>query len=439
MVNEFDIGIIGGGPAGYTSAFYAVSQGKSVVVFEKDKLGGTCLNRGCIPTKAFMHVADLYSEIQTADKLGLTCENLSFDFEKVVEYKNGIVNKLQKSLELMMKNSKITVINAEAKAVGDNKIIANDEEYICGEIVIATGSKPRIIRGLEYDGEFILSSDDVLNMTKLPKSIVIVGSGAIGTEWARIFSAFGVEVAIVELADRLVPLADWEVSKRVERIFKMKKIKTYLSTSVEKVEIISSESQQKFCHSEPLGEESSKFSRNSVIVTLSNGETLAPECVLVAVGREPVKDETGFNVKCIGDACGEIQLAHYAMNQAKELVLDIPFDKNIVPSVIYGTPEIAWVGEVSKSKEDDENYEKSMVLISALGKSHCDNCIEGFIKILAKDGYVKGVSIVSKEASSLVQQMAIAMQNNISVEDLKKVCFAHPTYSEGIFEGLMRL
>lgn len=413
MVNEFDIGIIGGGPAGYTSAFYAVSQGKSVVVFEKDKLGGVCLNRGCIPTKAIMHVADLYSELKDADKLGLTCENLSFDFEKVVQYKNGVVNKLQKSLELMMKNSKITVINAEAKVVGDNKIIANDEEYICKEIVVATGSKPREIKGLEYDGEFILSSDDVLNMTKLPSSIVIVGSGAIGTEWARIFSAFGVEVAIVELADRLVPLADWEVSKRVERIFKMKKIKTYLSTSVEKVE--------------------------NKTITLSNGEILTPESVLVAVGREPVKVETGFDVKCIGDACGEIQLAHYAMNQAKELVLDISFDKNIVPSVIYGTPEIAWVGEVSKSKEEDDAYEKSMVLISALGKSHCDNCIEGFIKILAKDGYVKGVSVVSKEASSLVQQMAIAIQNNISVEDLKKVCFAHPTYSEGIFEGLMRL
>lgn len=413
MVNEFDIGIIGGGPAGYTSAFYAVSQGKSVVVFEKDKLGGTCLNRGCIPTKAFMHVADLYFELQTADKLGISCEGLSFDFEKVAEYKNGIVSKLQKSLELMMKNSKITVVNAEAKVVGDNKIVADGEEYNCGEIIVATGSKPREIKGLEYDHEFILSSDDILNMTKLPESIVIVGSGAIGVEWARILSAFGVEVSMVELADRLVPLADWEVSKRVERIFKMKKIKTYLSTSVEKIE--------------------------DKTVKLSNGEELNPDCVLVAVGREPIKPDTNYNVKCIGDACGEIQLAHYAMNQAKELVLNIPFDKNVIPSVIYGTPEIAWVGEVSKSKEDDETYEKSMVLISALGKSHCDNCIDGFIKILAKDGYVKGASIVSKEGSSLIQQMAIAIQNNISVEDLKKVCFAHPTYSEGIFEGLMRL
>ena len=412
-LTRYDVGIIGGGPAGYTTAFYEVSKGKSVVLFEKDKLGGTCLNRGCIPTKAFMHVADLYTEMKSADKLGLMCENIDVDFEKVVEYKNGVVQKLLKSLELMVKNAKIKVVNAEAKVVADNKVFADGEEYCCDEIVVATGSKPRVIKGLEYDHEFILSSDDILAMTKLPKSIVIVGSGAIGIEWARILSAFGVEVSVVELAERLVPLADWEVSKRVERIFKMKKIKTYLSTCVEKIV--------------------------DKKVVLSNGEELEPECVLVAVGREAVRPDTEFDVECIGDACGEIQLAHYAMSQAKDLALGIPFDKKLVPSVIYGTPEIAWVGEVSKCKEEDENYQKSVILVSALGKSQCDNSTEGFIKILAKDNKIVGASIVSKEASSLVQQLVIAIQNEISVDELKKVCFAHPTYSEGIFEGLMRL
>lgn len=410
---SYDIGIIGGGPAGYTSAFFAVQQGKSVILFEKDKLGGTCLNRGCIPTKAFMHIADLYSELQNSDKLGITCENLSFDFNKIVQHKNTVVEKLSKSLELMIKNAKITVINAEAEVAADNKIIANGEEYSCNEIILATGSKPRELKGLEFDSEFILSSDDILNLTKLPKSIAIVGSGAIGIEWARILSAFGVDVSIIEIANRLVPLADWEISKRVERIFKLKKIKTLLSTHIESI--------------------------NSKKLTLSNGEVLEPECVLVAVGREPVSPDTSFNIKCIGDACGEIQLAHYAMSQAKETVLNIPFDKKVVPSVIYGTPEIAWVGEVSKSKEEDESYQKSVLPISALGKSHCDNSIDGFIKILSKSGQIKGASIVSKEASSLIQQIAIAIRNNITVEDLKKVCFAHPTYSEGIFEGLMRL
>lgn len=412
-MNNYDIGIVGGGPAGYTTALYEAKLGKSVILFEKDKMGGTCLNRGCIPTKAFLHIADLYSELKTANKLGIECENINFDYEKVFAYKENVVDKLRRGLELTMKNAGITVVNSYAEVISENCIKADTTEYNCSEIIVATGSKPREIKGLEFDHEFILNSDDVLNLNRLPKSILIVGSGAIGIEWSRILSAFDVQVTVVELAPRLTPLADWEVSKRIERFFKMKKIKTYLSTSIEKIE-------DKKVH-------------------LSNGEILEPECILSAVGRESVKPDIKINVECIGDACGEIQLAHYAMSQAKELVFDIPFDKDIVPAVIYGTPEIAWVGEVSKSKEDDEKYDKAMIPISALGKSHCDNNIDGFIKILAKDGKIKGASIISKEASSLIQQITIAMQNDLSIEDLKKVCFAHPTYSEGIFEGVMNL
>lgn len=412
-MNNYDIGIVGGGPAGYTTALYEAKLGKSVILFEKDKMGGTCLNRGCIPTKAFLHVADLYSELKTANKLGIECENINFDYEKVFAYKENVVDKLRRGLELTMKNAGITVVNSYAEVISENCIKADTTEYNCAEIIVATGSKPREIKGLEFDHEFILNSDDVLNLNRLPKSILIVGSGAIGIEWSRILSAFDVQVTVVELAHRLTPLADWEVSKRIERFFKMKKIKTYLSTSIEKIE-------DKKVH-------------------LSNGEILEPECILSAVGRESVKPDIKINVECIGDACGKIQLAHYAMSQAKEIVFDIPFDKNIVPAVIYGTPEIAWVGEVSKSKEDDEKYDKAMIPISALGKSHCDNNIDGFIKILAKDGKIKGASIISKEASSLIQQITIAMQNDLSIEDLKKVCFAHPTYSEGIFEGVMNL
>ena len=198
--------------------------------------------------------------------------------------KVGIIQFMDHTSLNEIKDSKIKVVNAEAKVVADDKVLADGEEYCCDEIVVATGSKPRVIKGLEYDHEFILSSDDILAMTKLPKSIVIVGSGAIGIEWARILSAFGVEVSVVELAERLVPLADWEVSKRVERIFKMKKIKTYLSTCVEKIV--------------------------DKKVVLSNGEELEPECVLVAVGREAVRPDTEFDVECIGDACGEITFSY---------------------------------------------------------------------------------------------------------------------------------
>lgn len=417
MTQQFDLGIIGGGPAGYTAAFQARSKGLSVVLFEKDKVGGVCLNRGCIPTKAILHSAELYEEMKSATELGITAENLSFDYSKVVERKDKIVEKLRKSLELSLKNSGVVVVNAEAKITphtmkdGENQVFANGEIYECKKIITATGSKPRDFDGLRFDHKFILSSDDILNLKTLPKSIVIIGSGAIGIEWARILSAFDVEVTIVEMADHLLPLADIEVSKRVERIFKSKKIKFYTSNGVEKI----------------------ITARNDKSVVLKSGEVLTPELVLLATGRTPQPIEN-CDI-CIGDACGKIQLAHFAIKQAVAEIANIEFNENLVPSVVYGCPEIAWIGKREQDLEEG-NYKKSNILISALGKSHCDNCSDGFIKLLSQNGKIVGAHIVSKEAASLIQEITIAMQNNIAIDDLKKVCFAHPTYSEGIFECL---
>lgn len=408
----YDLGIVGGGPAGYTAALHGAAKGLKVVLFEKDCVGGTCLNRGCIPTKAILHSVEVYEKMKCADLLGLSAENISFDFSKVVERKDKIVEKLRKGLELSLKNSKVEVVHSRAKIKSAHSIEAENKIYECDKIILAAGSKPREIKGMEFDGEFILSSDDVLNLKSLPESIVIVGSGAIGTEWARIFAAFGCEVTIVELADNLLPVADIEVSKRVERIFKSKKIKIYKSTGVEKIE--------------------------DKKVFLTNGEILAPDAVLLAAGRIPCRDCDIEGIICIGDACGEIQLAHFASKQAIEVVDGISFDKNFVPSVVYGNPEIAWAGKREQDLEEN-TYQKSLLLISALGKSHCDNSTEGFIKILSRDDEILGVHIVSKEASAMIQQMVIAMQNKISVSRLKEICFAHPTYSEGIFESLFKL
>ena len=232
----YDIGIIGGGPAGYTAALHAGAQGLKVILFEKDYIGGTCLNKGCIPTKAILHCAELYSEIKNSEALGIKVENVSFDFEKIMEHKNNIVEKLRKGLELSLKNKKIEIINSEAKLISPNKIEADGKIYECKKTITATGSRPKLYKGMEYDGNFILSSDDILNLKTLPKNIAIVGSGAIGIEWARIFSNLEVEVTIIESADYLLPAADIEVSKRIERLFKAKKIKIYKSNKVEKIE-----------------------------------------------------------------------------------------------------------------------------------------------------------------------------------------------------------
>lgn len=411
-MTNFDLGIIGGGPAGYTAALHARANGLSVVMFEKDKIGGVCLNRGCIPTKTILHSAEVYEDLKCSDDLGIKCDGLSFDFARVVERKEKTVEKLRKNLELTLKNSGVVTVNSEAKIITKNKIEADGEVFECKKIIAATGSSPRALKGIGFDHEFVLNSDDILNLTVLPESIAIIGSGAIGIEWARILSAFDVEVSVIEAAEHLLPLADVEVSKRIERIFKSKKIKMYLSNGVEKID----------------GRK----------VYLSSGEVLEPELVLLAVGRKPDIDEKIEGITYLGDAYGSIQLAHFAIKQAIAEVTGVEFDENLVPSVVYGCPEIAWIGLREQDLEEG-TYKKANLLISALGKSHCDNCSDGFIKILSRDGKIIGAHIVSKEASSLIQEITIAMQNNIAIEDLKKVCFAHPTYSEGIFECLFKL
>ena len=225
---DFDFGIIGGGPAGYTIAMQLAKQGKKVVLFEQEFLGGTCLNKGCIPTKSLLHSSEVYRQILNSADYGLDIEVKSFDFSKIAEKRDKTVEKIRKSLELAVKNSGVNIVYARAEVKNSQIILANDIEYNVGKIIYATGAKPREIKGLEFDNKFVLSSDDVLKLDVLPQKVLIVGSGAIGIEWARIFSNFGVEVSLVEMAEHLIPLADIEVSKRIERIFKQNKIKSMI-------------------------------------------------------------------------------------------------------------------------------------------------------------------------------------------------------------------
>lgn len=403
MSEEFDYGIIGGGPAGYTAGMILAKKGHSVVLFEKDKLGGTCLNRGCIPTKSFLHSSEIYAELKKAEEYGITLNNNKPDWNKICDKKNQAVEKIRKSLELAVKNSGVKTVYAEACLNDENTISADNIDYKVNKVIVATGSKPREIKGLEFDGKFILSSDDILELQNLPESVLIIGSGAIGVEWARILSNFGVEVSIAEVSEHLIPIADIEVSKRIERIFKQKKIQFYLNDSIEKID--------------------------NKTVYLKNGASISPDIILVAAGRVPVCPQN-CKGKILGDACGQIQLAHYAISQAKSEALNIPFDKKLVPSVIYGEPEIAWVG--IREQDTDESYQKSVIPITALGKAWCDDATDGFMKIITKDDKICGAHIVSKEASSLIHILLVAIQNDISISELQKICFAHPTYAEGI-------
>ena len=278
MTEKFDLGIIGGGPAGYTAALHAASLGQKVVLFEKEQIGGVCLNKGCIPTKSIMHSSEVFQTVVKAQDYGISTGEVLLDFSKVQEKKEKTILQLRKGIELALKNAKVKTVITEAEIVDKNVIKANGEIFECAKIICAVGATPKIVKGLEFDHEFILSSDDILNLSELPQSILIVGSGAIGVEWARIMSNFGVQTTVVELASHLLPLADIEVSKRVERIFKTSKIKFYTETSVKNIE--------------------------DKKVILSNGEEILPEKILVAIGRTPIKCDKIDGISYIGDVAG---------------------------------------------------------------------------------------------------------------------------------------
>ena len=438
----YDIGIIGAGPAGYTAAIRAAQYGFSVVLFEKKDIGGTCLNKGCIPTKTLLHCSELFSSLKSVSKFGITIENPTFDYSKMIDRKDTVVSKMKKSLTQLISSYEIEIVETQAQITSQNTIEAGEKSYECKNIIIATGSRPNKIKFEgTYDDNFVLNSDEILETKDLGENILIVGSGAIGIEWTRIFAKLGKKVTLVELADKLIPIADSDVSNRIERILKRDRVKFFTSTSISKIEGKS--------------------------VTLSNDTTQDFDRVLVAIGRAPNIPENEFgstiehqkfvttdhnfktnyeNVYAIGDINGLSMLAHSASHQALEVIEYIKnkkegsFDKNLVPSVIYGSPEIAWVGRTEQDLETAGiSYKKSFIPVAALGKAYADDKIEGFIKILANESEILGAHIISEEASALVQEIAIAITDKISPKKLSEVIFAHPTYSEGVFEAILGL
>ena len=432
----FDIGIIGAGPAGYTAAIRGAQYGLNVVLFEAGFNGGTCLNKGCIPTKAILHSAHLFEEIKQFQKNGITVENPKFDYYLVKERQVKTVEKIRKSLTKLITDYGIRIVEGEAAIKNPTTIVSNGEEFECKNIIIASGSKPNKLKlNGNYSEDFLLTSDDILSLETLPEDITILGSGAIGAEWARIFSAFNKKVRVIELAPKLIPLADTDVSDRIERIFKRNKIEFYTGTTIENIE--------------------------NKTVTLSNGVSFETEKILLAVGRgislpkiENCSLEVGKFIKvdgnfettqkgifAIGDINGISMLAHSASNQAVQVVEYIKkgtpcsFNPLLVPSVIYGTPEIAWAGKREKDLENT-NYKKSTFLMAGLGKAQADDNIEGFIKLLSVDDKIVGAHIVGGEASALLQEVLILMNLGAKVQDAAKIIYSHPTYSEGVLEAL---
>jgi len=434
------IGVIGGGPAGYALALKLAMGGACVILFEKEKLGGICLNKGCIPTKSILHNTNLIYKSKNLAKFGVKIDTSELDFSKIIENKNTTVEKLNKSLGMLLKSYDINIINEEVISIQQGKITTQNACYDCDAVVLATGTVPAQIKGLECDNKFIFNSDGILNLEKPPKSIVIIGSGAIGIEWSRIFSDLGSEVTLVEAMDRILPAADADVSSRIERLLKKKRVKIEKGVTVENI--------------------------TDKQVKLSNDKLLEPDIVLVAIGRTPVVPENTLNLKtqrgflcvdknfmtnvqdvfAIGDINGLSMLAHSATHQAIELADYLmhgsapDFSQKDIPSVIYGAPEAAWFGENEQNLiAQNIDYKKVLFPVSAVGKAHTDEEIDGFVKILAKNDRIIGVSIIAPEASSMLMQFLIAKENNLSYRSVLNAVFPHPTFSEAVFEAVLAL
>ena len=435
----FDIGIIGSGPAGYVSAIYASLKGMSVVLFEGQKTGGTCLNSGCIPTKATIFCSDLFKKLSKADKYGIIAQNINYDYSKIKNRRDEIVSKKNKSLEQLLKSHKVELVFQNAILNKDNKIEADGKIYDCKNIIIATGSNTYLPKFFESENSNVHTSETLLNLEEIPQNIIIIGSGAIGVEWARIFAALKKDVTLVELAPNILPLADEEVSQRLERILKKDRIKILKDKKITKID-------------------------NNVCYFESDEETSA-DLILVATGRKPnlsainnniILNEKGFiktdknfetsvkNIFAIGDVNGISQLAHSASKQGMLLVdylssgKEINFEKCIIPSVIYANPEVAWAGK-RECELEENSYKKSVLPIAAVAKAGTDDEIDGFIKLLSQNEKLVGVHIISKEASSLLPIFQYAIENKINYKDLLTLTYAHPTFAEGIAESILNL
>ena len=457
MANEqFDVTIIGSGPGGYVAAIRAAQLGLKVAIVEKDKrLGGTCTLRGCIPTKQLLMSAHVYEQMQHAADFGVEATGIQLAFANVQKRKDKVVMKNSKGIEYLMKKNKITAFNGTGKLSLPGKIEVTSadgkkETVETRNIIIATGSVVRPIPGFDTDGQRVVNSDHILELKEVPKSLIVMGAGAVGVEFASVYSRFGAETTIVELLPRLVPLEDEEVSKELEKSFRKRGLKSQVDTKLEKLE----------------------RSDKGVLVTgkTSKGESvkLEAEMLLVAVGRMPYTEglglegtkitlEKGFiqvdefqqtgekGVYAIGDVVPTPLLAHLASKEGIVAAEHIAGDKNVrpinlrlVPNCTYCDPEVASVG-LTEAKAREMGYEVKLgkFPFSASGKARILGEEEGFVKIVGEAKYdeILGVHIIGPHATELIAEACVAMQLESTAEELGRTMHAHPTVSEAVMEA----
>ncbi len=454
----YDVIVIGSGPGGYSAAVRAGQYGLKTALIEKDpRLGGTCLLVGCIPTKALLHTADVFGHIQHPDESGVRCDNPRLDYPLVLQRKNSIVSKHSKGVEFLMRKNKVEWIKGYAKLAGPGRVevkAADGATQILETkaIVLATGSEARMLPGLQPDARQILTNIEILDLPEVPKTMAVLGAGAVGVEFASCFQRFGTKVSLFEMLPRIVPVEDEEVSKELLRAFKKAGIRVEAGAKADPSSVLKTDSGVRFN------------------VTLENGtqETVEAECLLVAVGRKPNTENIGLEgtgiqldrgfikvdgmqrtgepgVYAIGDiVAGTPQLAHVATAEGMVAIGHIagknvtPLNRNRMPASTYCEPGIGSVGMTeAQAKAKGYNVKVGKFPFLANSKSTILGMHDGFVKVVsdAQYGEILGVHIIGPIAYEVISEAVVAMEAEATVETLMHTIHAHPTVYEAVGEA----
>ncbi|MEA3508845.1 MAG: dihydrolipoyl dehydrogenase [candidate division NC10 bacterium] len=455
MGERYDLVVIGSGPGGYVGAIRAAQLGKKVTIVERDRLGGVCLNWGCIPTKALLRNAEILSLLRRAEEFGFSFDNLRVDFSVAVKRSERAAWKLSKGVEYLMKKNKVTVVLGEARLAGKGQILVTKDgketELQAERVLLATGTRPREIPGVAVDGKRVITSTEALSLPQVPRSLLIIGAGAVGVEFADIYGTYGSEVTVIEMLPRLVPVEDAEVSSLLEKIFAKRGMKIWTNTTVEGVAV--------------KGEQ--------VHLQLSREgkqKEVAGDVALVAVGRVPnveslgldglgvKRDRGGFievsdqcetsvpGIYAIGDVVGGPLLAHKAMAEgiaAVETMAGIKAerpDPSRIPNCTYCSPQVASVGLTEEqAKEMGRQVKVGRFSFQASGKAVALGDTEGFVKVVADAEYgeILGLHIIGPEATEMIAEATMARTLEATLEDVHNSVHAHPTLSETVGEACL--
>ncbi|MHA7579713.1 dihydrolipoyl dehydrogenase [Paenibacillus vandeheii] len=460
-----DVAILGGGTGGYVAAIRAAQLGKQVVIIEKDKLGGTCLHRGCIPSKALLRSAEVYAEIQESEAYGIETAGATLVFPKVQARKDAIVEQLHQGVQYLMKKNKIQVVHANGRVIGPSIFSPQSGavavEFEDGEmdtvvptnLIIATGSRPRVLPGLEPDGRYIMSSDEALRMDELPASLIIVGGGVIGLEWASMLNDFGVEVTVVEAAAHVLPAEDEDVAKEMQRLLGKRGVRFLTGASVLT--------------------ETYSVEKDGIQIDVKLGdekqETLRADKMLVSVGRQAnveniglentdIKLDRGFiavnnhlqtgegHIYAIGDVIGGLQLAHAASHEgilavnhlAGETVHAV--ESHRIPRCVYTRPEAASIGFTEReAKERGYEIKTGKFPFQAIGKSLVHGSRDGFVKVIAdaKTNDILGVHMIGTHVTELIAEASLAQMLDATPWEVGQTIHPHPSLSEIMGEAML--